>query len=599
MRREGGPTRGRRRRLAGVLTCVAALAAPAAAGAQGTHVPQATATGSGGAAATSDSLATDAAIAALRRGGNAVDGAVAAAGVFSVTDQFSAGIGGGGFMVIRTADGEVTTIDHRETAPRAMGPRSFFEEGRALPFADARWSGLSAGVPGTIEGWDEALRRYGTFSLARALRPAVRVAREGFRVDATFAGQVEMGLDYLNDIRSTAELFLDEDGTAPDVGSVHRNPDLARLLQRIGRQGPEAFYRGEVARAIVRAVRRPPLTDDANHRWRPGVMALRDLRTYRAPERAATRSRFRDLDVYGMAPPSSGGPAVGEILNILEGQDLAAADRTRALHLFLEASALAFADRNVYVADPAFFAVPVRGLLSDGFAATRAARLDPARAATKPVDPGDPYPFDALPARPVVAAQTTKGGTTTTHITVADREGTVVSYTFTVESVGGNGIVVPGQGFVLNNELTDFNFDSLTHPNRVEGGKRPRSSMAPTIVQRAGRPLLALGSPGGATIITTVAQLLVDRLALGTPLPEAMAAPRAAQRNTASVSAEAAFLASPEGQALAAQYGHTLAEIADIGAATAVEFLPDGRLQAVAEPTRRGGGNAQVVQAGG
>jgi gamma-glutamyltranspeptidase/glutathione hydrolase len=575
------------------------LCAPAAAGAQGRHVPQATAQGSGGAAVTADSLATDAAIDALRRGGNAVDGAVAAAGVFSVTDQFSAGIGGGGFMVIRTADGEVRTIDHRETAPRAMGPRSFFQGDRALGFDAARWSGTSAGVPGTIEGWDEALRRYGTFSMARALRPAVRVARQGFRVDETFAGQVQSGLAYLDDVESTAELFLDEDGTAPDVGSVHRNPDLARTLERIGRDGPRAFYRGETARAIVRAVRRPPLTEDADHQWRRGVMTTRDLARYRAPVRAAVRSAFRGLDVYGMAPPSSGGTTVAEILNVLEGQSLTAADRARALHLFLEASALAFADRNVYVADPAFVAVPVRGLLSDAFAATRAARIDPARAAAKPVGPGDPYPFDTLPAQPVVAASTTRGGTTTTHITVSDRDGAVVSYTFTVESVGGNGIVVPGHGFLLNNELTDFNFDSLTHPNRVQGGKRPRSSMAPTIVQQGGRPLLAVGSPGGSTIITTVAQVLLDRLALGTPLPDAVAAPRVSQRNMANATAEPGFIASPEGQALAAAYGHRFTETSEIGSVAAIEFLPDGRLLAATEPTRRGGGNAQVVRPGG
>jgi gamma-glutamyltranspeptidase/glutathione hydrolase len=585
--------------LTAALAVTGLLAVPGAAAAQGRHVPQATATGTGGAAATADSLATDAAIDALRRGGNAVDGAVAAAGVFSVTDQFSAGIGGGGFMVIRTADGEVTTIDHRETAPRAMGPRSFWEDGEPLSFNDARWSGRSAGVPGTVEGWDEALRKYGTFSLDRALRPAVRVAREGFVVDETFASQVESGLDYLNDISSTTELFLDDDGTAPDVGSVHRNPDLARTLRQIGRRGPEAFYRGKLARAIVRATRRPPLTDDADHEWRSGVMTLRDLREYRAPEREATRSSFRGFDVFGMAPPSSGGSTVGEILNIVETQELSPADRARALHLFLEASALAFADRNVYVADPAFFAVPLRGLLSDEFAATRAARLDTARAAAKPVDPGNPYPFDTVPEQPVVAAQTTQGGETTTHLSVADRHGTVVSYTFTVESVGGNGIVVPGYGFVLNNELTDFNFDSLTHPNRVEGGKRPRSSMSPTIVQRDGRAVLAVGSPGGSTIITTVAQILVDRLGLGTPLPDALAAPRASQRNTANVTAEPALVASPEGQALAAQYGHAFTETAEIGAATGVELLPDGRLLAAAEPTRRGGGNAQVVRPGG
>ncbi len=172
--------------------------------------------------------------------------------------------------------------------------------------------------------------------------------------------------------------------------------------------------------------------------------------------------------------------------------------------------------------------------------------------------------------------------------------GTVVSYTFTIESTGGNGVVVPGWGFLLNNELTDFNFDSLTHPNRVEGGKRPRSSMAPTIVQRDGEPLLALGSPGGSTIITTVLQLLVDRVDLGASLPDAIAAPRATQRNTASTLAEAAFMSSPLAQTLSTQYGHRFAPTGEIGAATGIEFLGSGRVLAAAEPTRRGGGSALV-----
>ena len=297
-----------------------------------------------------------------------------------------------------------------------------------------------------------------------------------------------------------------------------------------------------------------------------------------------------------MGPPSSGGQSVQEALNVLEGFALSPAERTRALHLFLEASALAFADRNVFLADPDFFAVPLRGLLSDAYAATRRALVNRDRAAAKPVPPGDPYPFDTVPAAPTVTATATPGGTTTTHITVADARGTVVSYTFTIESTGGNGIVVPGRGFLLNNELTDFNFNSLVHPNRVEGGKRPRSSMSPTIVLRDGRPVLAVGSPGGATIITTVLQILVDRLDLGTPLPQAIAAPRASQRNTASTQAEPAFIASAEGRALATDLGHTFTSTAEIGAATGIELLDDGRFQAAAEPTRRGGGSAMVVQ---
>jgi gamma-glutamyltranspeptidase / glutathione hydrolase len=345
---------------------------------------------------------------------------------------------------------------------------------------------------------------------------------------------------------------------------------------------------------MVEAVQQPPVAPDANHTWRPGVMTMRDVRAYVAPERAPTRVGYRGLDVYGMGPPSSGGSTVGEALNILEGFDLRAADRTQALHLYLEASRFSFADRNAYLADPDFFDVPLAGLLSDEFAAERRALIDPHRAATSPVPPGDPYPFDDGAAGTAQRAVTALHSETTTHLTVSDRLGNVVSYTFTIESTGGNGVVVPGWGFLLNNELTDFNFDSLTHPNRVEGGKRPRSSMSPTIVLRHGEPLLALGSPGGSMIITTVLQILVDRIDLGATLPDAIAAPRASQRNTATTTAEPAFVSSPEGQALAAEFGHAFSTMAEIGAATGLEFLPHGRVLAAAEPHRRGGGSAMV-----
>jgi gamma-glutamyltranspeptidase/glutathione hydrolase len=325
----------------------------------------------------------------------------------------------------------------------------------------------------------------------------------------------------------------------------------------------------------VDAVTDPPIAPDANHAWRPGLMTKPDLRSYRAIERPPTHVRYRGLDVYGMGPPSSGGSTVGEALNILEGFDLAGRDRAAALHLFLEASRFAFADRNAYVADPEFFDVPLEGLLSDEFAAERRGLIDPTRAATSPVAPGDP-------------------GRETTHLVVSDRKGTVVSYTFTIESTGGNGIVVPGRGFLLNNELTDFNYDSPTHPNRADGGKRPRSSISPTIVLDRDRPFLAIGSPGGSMIITTVLQILLERLDLGATLPEAIARPRASQRNTASTIAEPAFVASPEGRALADVYGHTFGTQAEIGAATGLEFLPKRRVLAAAEPVRRGGGSAMV-----
>ena len=323
-------------------------------------------------------------------------------------------------------------------------------------------------------------------------------------------------------------------------------------------------------------------------------MTLDDLRRYTAPERKPTKVRYRGLDVYGMGPPSSGGSTVGEALNILEGYDLESMSRTQALHLFLEASRYAFADRNAYLGDPEYVDVPLRGLLSDEFAAERRALINPALASTHPAAPGNPWPHNGGGSGGQAGVTATQSETTT-HLTVSDRKGTVVSYTFTIESTGGNGIVVPGWGFLLNNELTDFDFSSLTHPNRVEGGKRPRSSMSPTIVLNRGKPHLALGSPGGSTIITTVLQLLVDRLDLGATLPEAIAAPRATQRNTATTLAEAAFLASPEGQELVSTYKQVLALTGEIGAATGIDFLRDGRVVAAAEPVRRGGGSAMVV----
>jgi gamma-glutamyltranspeptidase / glutathione hydrolase len=580
-----------------VVTAGPAQARPITAPAAETAATAPTATGFGGAAATVDELGTRAAIDILRRGGNAVDAAVAAAAVLGVTEPYSCGIGGGGFMVIyRARDRKVTTIDHRETAPAAMRPDSFWSGGAPLPFAEARYSGLSAGVPGTVRGWAEALDRYGTMSLGRVLLPAIAVAATGFEVDQTFIDQTTPNVARFDDIASTRALYLDPDGTPRDLGTRLRNPDLARTYATLALFGPRAFYRGPIADAMVAAATAPPVLPTADHTWRPGLMTAADLRGYDAIERVPTRVDYRGLAVYSMGPPSSGGSTVGETLNILDALGRPAT-REEALHRFLEASRYSFADRNAYLADPAYVDVPLRGLLSDGYAATRAALIGD-DAAPGAVPPGDPWPFEGRPApgAPRVGATETRAGSTT-HLTVADKWGNVVSYTFTIESTGGNGIVVPGYGFLLNNELTDFNFDSLTHPNRAEGGKRPRSSMSPTIVLREGRPVLALGSPGGATIITTVAQILRARYGLGTPLPAAVAAPRLSLRNGASTQVEPAVLETPEAAGLVTR-GHTLAPGAEIGAATAIEFGPHGRMLAVAEPVRRGSGSAAVVRPG-
>jgi gamma-glutamyltranspeptidase / glutathione hydrolase len=555
-----------------------------------------TATGTGGAVATVDADATRVGLEVLRKGGNAVDAAVAAAATLGVTEPYSAGIGGGGFFVYYdAAGGRVHTIDGRETAPAAMGPGAFVENGTPILFAEAVTSGLSVGVPGTPLTWQEALGRWGSISLAEALRPATQVASRGFVVDQTFHDQTAANADRFGDFTSTAKLFL-PGGELPPVGSVFRNLDLAHTYRLLGREGLDVLYGGRLGREVVDTVQDPPVVQNANRVVRSGLMELSDLSAYTAPLREPTFSSYRGLDLYGMSVPSSGGIAVGETLNILEGYDLGSLDSTTALHAWFEASALAFADRNRYVGDVP--GVPVDELLSQEFADERRCEIDLDAAAGKPVPPGVPDgEYSGCGTAVPVGAAVAAGGSTT-HLSTADRWGNVVSYTLTIEQTGGSGIVVPGRGFLLNNELTDFNF-TPTHPddpNLPGPGKRPRSSMSPTIVLDDGQPLLAVGSPGGATIITTVEQVLLNRIDFGMTLPEAVVAPRASQRNVVTTNAEPAFV-DEYGPALTAR-GHTLVSTAEIGAVAAIELLPGGGFLAAAEPVRRGGGSAGVVRPG-
>jgi gamma-glutamyltranspeptidase / glutathione hydrolase len=554
---------------------------------------QAVAVGTGGAAATVDPLATQAAIRVLNRGGNAVDAAVAAAAVLGVTEPYTCGIGGGGFMVIYlAADQRVVTIDARETAPQALRPDSFIDPatGQPLPMAELVTSGLGVGVPGTLLSWDDAVRRYGTRNLARLLTPAVRIAARGFTVDQTHHNQTLENLARFRDFPATREVFLTASGDAPPVGSTVRNPDLADTYGLIADQGVGVLYTGEIAEAIVDTVQHPPVAPGSTRNVRPGLMTLDDLAGYRVIERPPTLVTYRGLEVYGMGPPSSGGSTVGETLNILEGFDLAGSDRVTALHYFLEASALAFADRGRYIGDSDFVDVPLAGLLSDSFAAERRALIG-ANAAPKPVLAGDPTDND---------------GPSTSHITVADRWGNVVSHTFTIESTGGSAMTVPGYGFLLNNELTDFEaVPGLA--NSPAGGKRPRSSMSPTIVLSDGEPVVALGFLGGpgTAAITSVVQTLLYHLDFGMSVPDALAAPRVSQRNGVNTFAEPGFLSSSEATGLRS-LGHVVVltpsqagTTNEIGAMTGIAFLPGGLLQAVAEPIRREGGSAMVVEPSG
>ena len=585
---------------------VAPRAAPQSAPEARPTTKQATAVGTGGAVSTVDPEASAAALKVLKSGGNAVDAAVAAAATLGVTEPYSSGIGGGGYFVYYNAEsGKVRTLDGRETAPRKMPQDAFIDPATDKPYnftPELVTSGVSVGTPGTLATWDKALANWGTLSLGDALAPATKVATRGFVVDETFRQQTLDNEERFAAFTDSRKLFLPQ-GDAPEVGSIFRNPELAATYDAIARRGTNAFYRGPLARLMSDVVGNPRTTRSTDLPVPPGYLTPRDLRDYKVRAQRATKVSYRGHDVYGMAPSSSGGTTVGEALNILERYDLSAMTPEQALHHYLEASALAFSDRGTYVGDPAYVDVPTKRLLDDTFARERACSLDPAKAATKPVAAGDVTSYDG-----VCGAATATGATdadtenvSTTNLTVADAEGNVVEYTLTIEQTGGSGMVVPGHGFLLNNELTDFStVYSATDPNRIQPGKRPRSSMSPTIVLKDGTPFLALGSPGGSTIITTVLQMIVNRIDLGMSIEEAIAAPRASQRNTASVTAEPAFIAA-YGPGLTA-LGHTLApagdaftSAAEIGAATAIEFGPRTLLTAVAEPSRRGRGSARVV----
>jgi len=601
-----------RRQLAALTAALAmsvaggAIASPAYADPRETE-KTATATGYGGAVSTVDPEASAAAIEILRKGGNAADAAVGAAATLGVTEPYSAGIGGGGYFVFYDAKtGRVGTIDGRETAPAAMPNDAFIDPatGKPYPFTpELVTSGVSVGVPGTPATWERALDRWGTLDLGDALKPAIKVATRGFVVDETFRQQTLDNKLRFAAFTSTSNLYL-PGGDAPAVGSVFRNHDLAETYRLLAAKGTAAFYGGPLADEIVAAVKAPPKSATTDLPVPVGHMTTDDLAAYGALDQDPTHVEYRGLDVYGMAPSSSGGTTVGESLNILDAFNLSEMSKPDALHHYLEASALSFADRAKYVGDPAFVDVPTAELTDPLFGKERSCAIDPLHAAVKPVAPGDTSTYDGVcPAAPAALAdEKDTENLSTTNMTVADKWGNVVEYTLTIEQTGGSGIVVPGRGFLLNNELTDFStVYSPTDPNRIEPGKRPRSSMSPTIILKDGDPFLALGSPGGSTIITTVLQTILNRVDLGMSISDAIAAPRASQRNTAKVTAEPEFIAAYGSQLT--PYGHeftpsgdAFTSAAEIGAATAIEFKPGGRMIAAAEPVRRGGGSAMVVK---
>jgi gamma-glutamyltranspeptidase/glutathione hydrolase len=522
-------------------------------------------------------------------------------------EPFEAGIGGGGFMVIYLkAEDRVITIDGREKAPLSASTTLFRDpdspEGKNLPLMPNRISnGAAVGVPGTLLTWTEALNRYGTLSLDQVLKPSITLAEKGFTVNPTFARFTEQNQARFGAFTSTRDLYL-KSGRGPQVGSNFTNPDLAKTYRLVAQKGPNVFYRGEIGKAIIAAVQQPPTVKKPPFRVIPGGMTMTDLDYYDVQIRPPVTTDYRGYKVYGMGLPSSGGVTSIQALNLAEGYNLSSMDRTQALHSIIESDRLAYADRSAYLGDPEFVDVPVAGLLSPAYAQERRRLISDQAPEHKQATraPGDPFKYQQDPSPSRTAANRTTmhakeyESLTTAHLTVGDRFGNVVSYTLTIEQLGGSGIVVPGYGFLLNNELTDFNLDG-PNPNSPEPGKRPLSSMAPTLIFAPDGRVIAFGSPGGSTIITTVLGITFNLIDFNMTLDQAIAAPRLSQRNSRVTQVDSGLEKTEIGKSLTA-LGHVLEPIESIGAATGIILYPDARAIAAAEPVRRGGGSAIVVK---
>jgi gamma-glutamyltranspeptidase/glutathione hydrolase len=509
----------------------------------------------------------------LRRGGNAVDAAVAVGFALAVTMPRAGNLGGGGFMVIHLARRHSdVAIDYRETAPAATTRDVFLDEqGNADP-RKSRDSGLAVGVPGTVAGLALAHARYGSgrFTLAELIAPAIRLAREGVPVADDLFDSLHLAEARLAHWPSTARIFL-RSGHAPTEGEVLRQPELAASLAAIARDGPRAFYRGPIADHIADSVRAAG-----------GRMTREDLARYRAVVRTPVRGSYRGYDVVSMPPPSSGGIHLIEMLNILEGFPLGrlGAGSPEALHLMIEAMKLAYADRAEYLGDSDKVSVPIGRLTSKAYAAELRAGIDRSR---------------ARPSREIHAGGTAAHeGANTTHFSVVDRFGNAVANTTSLNFNYGVGLVADNTGILLNNELDDFsakpgapNAFGLVggSANAPAPGKRPLSSMTPTIVLRDGRPVLVTGAPGGSRIITTVLQVIVNVIDFKEPVAEAVAAPRVhhqwlPDRVVVEKSLPEAIIQALE------QRGHTVVTGSASGSANSVAVTPRGLLGAADSRTR-------------
>ncbi|MBI3317476.1 MAG: gamma-glutamyltransferase [Candidatus Omnitrophica bacterium] len=567
---------------------------------------------------TANSHATRAAFEILQDRGNAVDAAIAAQWVLNIVEPQSSGIGGGGFFLYyEAATKRIYTFDGRETAPQEVYPEIFLEgQDQPVPFKPNRITGgRPVGVPGTLALLQEVHERFGTkrFSFSGLLNPAIEIAERGFPVSKRLAYFLNQEKERLALFEASRGIFLKKDGSPYREGEILLQKDIAKTFRLIQQQGMRVFYEGEIAEAIVQAVRNSPVN--------PGLMKREDLAHYHAVERMPVHGRYRNYDVFSMGPPSSGGVTLIEILNILENFQLDLLGRTpNGVHVFLEAQKLAFEDRNEFLGDPDFVEIPIAELLSKPFAEKKTQEINYQTAV-----PTGREGIRTLMLEPA----------NTTHLSIVDGWGNMVSFTSTIEEIFGSAMVVPGYGFVLNNELTDFDAEptarrtdrtapqdqapdrrsfkrrhrmtkrssaaeptgaeskksgTILKPNAPEGGKRPRSSMTPTFVFNGGKPVLVLGSPGGSAIIGTVLNLIVNLLDFGMPATEAMKLDRMIHRGE-EVELESALFRNQELKRELMRRGHRVMEKEAIGNAQMIYFDPEENIWVgVSDP--RGEGEA-------
>lgn len=476
------------------------------------HIDGAEPIGKNGAVATVHPLATDAAVAAIKRGGNAVDAAVAAGLTLGVVDGHNSGIGGGCFFLVRTSRGALVALDGRETAPVKATREMFIRNGKAVP--ELSQSGaLAIGVPGSLAVYDYALRHFGNLKLRDLLLPAAQLARNGFPLDATYTRRLADTAEELGKFEESRRIFLQPDRKPYAAGQLLRQPDLAGSYTAVAEQGIDWFYKSEFPERVERWMRE-----------NGGLITADDFRKYEMKLREPIRSRYREYEIIGFPPPSSGGAHVAQILNILGNLDMAKYGpySVDSVHVIAESMKLAFADRAHWLGDPDFVQVP-RGLISRQYAESLAKRIDMKKALEVP---------SHGPAEEFGTSYFEKH---TTHFSVADAEGNWVACTTTLNTSFGSKVVIPGTGILLNNQMDDFsaqpgvpNFFGLVgaEANAIEPGKRPLSSMSPTIVIKNGRPVLSLGAAGGPTIISQTVINLVNIIDYGMTIQQALASPR-------------------------------------------------------------------------